>query len=141
MNNPDHNTIDHEGIVEQVDGELAKVRIISQSACASCHAKGACSASDTEEKFIDVPIHGDVIKSGERVTVHVARKLGMKAVAYGYFYPFLLLMLVLIALSAAGVSELRSGLLALGSLIPYYTGLFIFRKKVETKFSFSLRKI
>lgn len=141
MKNPDQNTIDHEGIVDHVDGELARVRIISQSACASCHAKGACSASDQDEKFIDVPLHGDVIKSGERVRVQVARKLGMKAVAYGYFYPFLLLMVVLIVLTSAGVNELKSGLFALGSLIPYYMGLFIFRKKVETKFSFSLKKI
>ena len=141
MNNSNHHTIDHEGIVDQIEGDIARVRILSQSACASCHAKGACSAADQEEKIMEIPFQSISLKIGERVRVMVARRMGLKAVAVGYIYPFLLLMMVLVGLTAAGLDELKAGLVALASLLPYYLGLFIFRHRIGSKFSFSLQKL
>jgi len=134
------NTIDHEGIIDYVDGNVAKVRIISQSACASCHARSVCGASDQKEKFLDVPVNGMTLKNGEKVKVLMARRLGMKAVALGYIYPFILVMVLLFTLSSAGLGELRSGLTAVASLVPYYLVLYFTRKKVESKFTFSIQK-
>jgi len=140
MNRENQHTIDHEGIIERVSGEVARVKIISQSACASCHAKGVCSAADQEEKFLDIPSHGMSLIDGEKVRVKVARRLGLKAVALGYIYPFILVMVLLFTLSAAGLGELRSGLIALGSLVPYYLVIYFTRKKLESKFTFSIQK-
>jgi sigma-E factor negative regulatory protein RseC len=116
------------------------VKIDRVSACASCHAKGACSAADQEEKYLDVLLHGAVFRQGETVKVQVEKRMGFRAVALGYFYPFVLVMLVLIALTATGASELRAGLIALLSLIPYYLGLYLFRKRIESTFTFSIKK-
>jgi sigma-E factor negative regulatory protein RseC len=132
--------IEHEGIIEQIDGDVAHVKIDSMSACASCHAKGACSAADQEEKYLDVPILGAVYRQGETVKVQVEKRMGFRAVALGYFYPFVLVMLVLIAMTVTGASELRAGSFALLSLIPYYLGLFLFRKRIESTFTFSIKK-
>jgi sigma-E factor negative regulatory protein RseC len=132
--------IDHAGVIDSIEGDRAHVRIMSESACASCHAKGACSAADQEEKYIDVPLHGTQYQTGEPVRVEVSRNLGMKAVALGYVYPFLLLMAVLIALLSMGVPELRAGILALFSLFPYYLLLFLLRKRIDSTFTFSLKK-
>jgi len=140
MNMANLNTIDHEGIIDYVDGNVAKVRIISQSACASCHARSVCGASDQKEKFLDVPVNGMTLKNGEKVKVLMARRLGMKAVALGYIYPFILVMVLLFTLSSAGLGELRSGLTAVASLVPYYLVLYFTRKKVESKFTFSIQK-
>jgi sigma-E factor negative regulatory protein RseC len=140
MNTANLNTIDHEGIIDHVEGEVARVRIISQSACASCHAKGVCGASDQKEKFLDVPLNGMALRNGEKVKVLVARRLGMKAVALGYVYPFILVMVLLFVLSSAGLGELRSGLTAIASLVPYYLVLYFARKRVESKFTFSIQK-
>ena len=115
---PGQHLIDHEGIIEQIEGDVAHVKINSESACAACHAKGVCGAADQEEKFLDVPLHGADYRQGEMVHVQVSRNLGFRAVALGYFYPFLLLMAVLISLILGGVNELRAGLIALFSLIP-----------------------
>jgi len=46
-------TIIHPGIIERISGEKVFVRILSQSACSACHAKGACSVADAEEKIIE----------------------------------------------------------------------------------------
>ena len=132
--------IEHEGIIEHIDGDVAHVKIESVSACASCHAKGVCSAADQEEKYLDVPLHGATYSQGEPVHVQVEKRLGFKAVALGYFYPFLLVMLVLIATLSMGATELKAGGFALLSVIPYYLGLYLFRKRIESTFTFSIKK-
>lgn len=132
--------IEHEGIIEQIEGDVAHVKINNLSACASCHAKGACSAADQEEKYLDVPLHGASYSKGEPVQVQVEKRLGLKAVALGYFYPFLLLMLVLIGGLTAGLTELNAGACALLSVIPYYLVLYLMRNRIESTFSFSIKK-
>ncbi len=136
----DQNLIDHLGIVDRIEGDVAHVKINSESACSACHAKGVCGAADQEEKFLDVALSGASYKTGEQVHVQVARRLGFKAVALGYFYPFLLLMGVLILLILIGVSELKAGSLALLSILPYYLLLYLFRKRIESTFTFSIKK-
>ena len=116
------------------------MKINSESACSACHAKGVCGAADQEEKFLDVALSGANYKTGEQVHVQVARRLGFKAVALGYFYPFLILMAVLILLILVGVSELKAGSLALLSILPYYLLLYLFRKRIESTFTFSIKK-
>ena len=61
--------IEHEGIIEHIEGDIAHVKIDSVSACSSCHAKGVCGAADQEEKFLDVPLHGAEYKQGDAVFV------------------------------------------------------------------------
>ena len=132
--------IEHEGIIDHIEGNVAHVKIESVSACASCHAKGVCSAADQEDKYLDVPLEGADYQEGEPVQVQVEKRLGFRAVALGYFYPFLLLMAVLIAMIATGVPELKAGIVALLSIIPYYLGLYLFRKRIATTFTFSIKK-
>lgn len=132
--------IEHEGIIDRIEGDVAHVKIDSVSSCASCHAKGACSAADQEEKYLDVPLQGAEYSLGEVVQVQVAKHLGFRAVALGYFYPFLLLMAVLIAFTVAGTPELRAGTFALISVVPYYLLLFLFRKRIGSSFRFSIKK-
>lgn len=132
--------IEHKGIIDHIEGDMAHVKIDSVSACASCHAKGACSAADQEEKYLDVPLEGALYKRGDSVFVQVARHLGFRAVLMGYIYPFLLLMAVLIGMLAAGAAELRAGSIALLSLIPYYILLYVFRNRISRSFTFSIKK-
>lgn len=137
----DQTTIDHIGWIESVEDNTVRVRINSQSACASCHAKGACSAADMEEKYFNLPADGREFANGEQVRVQIARRLGLKAVALGYIYPFLVLMSVLIALTIAGVPELQSGLIALLTLVPYYIVIYLLKNRLNRNFSFTLEKI
>jgi len=132
--------IEHEGIIDHIAGNVAHVKIESVSACASCHAKGVCSAADQEEKYLDVPLHDIRHRQGDPVVVQVSERLGFRAVALGYVYPFLLLMVVLMGMLAAGVDELQAGLFALLSIVPYYLVLYLFRKRITTTFTFSIKQ-
>lgn len=132
--------IEHEGIIDHIDGDVAHVKIDNVSACMSCHAKGACSAADQEEKFLDVPLQGATYQQGDPVYVQIAKHLGFRAVALGYVYPFLVLMAVLIGMLAAGAAELRAGGVALLSIVPYYLVLYLFRNRIAKSFTFSIKK-
>lgn len=126
------------GIVHQVEGQKVIVKVNSLSACASCHAKGACNSSDTSEKFIEVALAdaGDV-KPGEVVNVNVAASAGNVALFYGYILPFLIVFISLI-ISINFVSEVYAGLISLGILLPYYGALYILRHKMGKRFRFTI---
>ena len=136
----DRNIIDHEGIIEQIEGDTAHVKIISESGCAACHAKAVCSAADRKVKYLDVHIAGATFHAGESVKVLITRNLGFRAVALGYVYPFILVMAVLIGFTLSGAPELRAGIYALCALVPYYLILFMTRKRITSTFTFSLKK-
>lgn len=137
----DQAIIDHIGTIDTITGSDAIVKINSMSACASCHAKGACSAADQEEKVLQVSTGGRPVSPGEQVRVIIARKTGLHAVAIGYVYPFLVLMLVLIALTAAGAGELQAGIWSLVSLVPYYIAVYFLKDKITKAFTFRMEKI
>jgi sigma-E factor negative regulatory protein RseC len=134
--------IKHQGKVISVEKSTAKVLILSQSACSSCHARGACTIIDLQEKIIDVEIGNNVqFELNENVNVVMKQSYGNKAVLYGYFLPFLFVFLVLIlALNITG-DEALSGLLSLAVLIPYYIVLYVFKEKLKSKFRFHLEKL
>ena len=134
-------TIEHKGIVKEADSEKIIVSIITNSGCASCEAKGCCSASEIEEKEIEIRKFDGIYKDGEHVVVFFKESLGFRAMFLGYLLPFLVLMTVLIIGTSIGIDEGIAGLLALGSLVPYYMIIFVKNKKLKKTFSLSIRNI
>lgn len=132
----------HEGIVRSVDGNRLTVEIVSKSMCASCHAKGACSASDMKIKEIDVVAEGnETYAAGEKVNLVISHGNGLKAVLFSYIFPLAILMFLLLYLQSAKVSEPVSALVGAGSVAAYYFLLFLFRKKIDSKIHFRVEKL
>jgi sigma-E factor negative regulatory protein RseC len=132
--------IEHLGRIQQVSGDTIKVNLINVAACSSCHVKGSCSVSDVDNKVIEVANTGAAFKPGDSVTVAFNESQGVKALFLGYIIPFIVLMVVLIIAWYLTGNELATALLALGSLIPYYMGLTLFRKKLENTFTFKVSR-
>lgn len=134
--------IEHIGVIQKLEGKTAYVLVEQNSACSACHAKAACSASDTAEKIIETHITGnEQFYQGERVKVVGERKLGLLAVLLAFVIPFCLIVGVLVELKYLNFSENLSGTLALASLIPYYLILSLFKKQLKRKFWFSVEKL
>ncbi len=133
--------IEHLGRIESIKGDLIKVNFITQSACASCHAKGACSAADMQEKEVEIISPGFHAKKGEQVWVVLKQSLGFRALFLGYILPLILLLVVLLSFTPIFGSEGKAGLAALAALVFYYSGLYLFRNKIDKQFNFTLRKI
>jgi sigma-E factor negative regulatory protein RseC len=130
--------INHDGIVQRNEGNAVIVSISSASACSGCHAEGSCSMSGKEEKIIEV--HGKYnVKPGDLVTILMKQSMGYSAIFLGYVLPFILIITVLIAMVSLKVPELLSGLTSIAILIPYYIVLYSFRKRLNAKFTFTLK--
>jgi sigma-E factor negative regulatory protein RseC len=137
----DNRMLCHDGIVVGIRDHHVQVKIVSQSACARCHARGVCSAADMGEKIIDaVSISVQSLQKGDAVTVFMEEKMGRQAVFYGFFLPFIVMIAVLFGSYALGSGDIKAALLGIGSLLPYYLLLYIFRDKIEKDFRFTVEK-
>ncbi len=133
--------ISHQGIITDIERDVIKVNILVESACAACHAKGFCTIADQKEKVIEAQNTKKItFTKGEKVIVIMRKSLGLKAVLFGYFLPFLILISTLLAAYLVSNNEAFSGLLALAMLIPYYFGLYLLREKLKTGFKFEVKK-
>ncbi len=133
-------TVAHEGIVENISGNHTRVRFVAHSACSACHAKGVCSISESEQKFVDVLSDISGLSPGDRVEVILEQRQGFKAVWYGYALPLIILLTVIFSLYALTGRDAMAALIGLGALVPYYLVIFLLRKKITQSFEFKLRK-
>lgn len=130
--------INHEGIVQSNENNNVFIAITSLSACSGCHAEGGCTMSGKEEKIIEVRGRYNVTR-GDKVTVLMNQSMGYAALFLGYILPVIIVIAVLIILVALKFPELTAGLASLAVLAPYYIILVFFRKKINEKFTFSLK--
>ena len=133
-------TVTHDGIIDGISASRVRVRFVSQSACSACHAKGVCSISNSEEKFVDVPNLLPGLSVGDPVQVILEQSQGFKAVWYGYGLPLIILLAVIFTLYGITGREAFAALIGMGTLIPYYLVVFLLRKKITQSIEFKLRK-
>lgn len=133
--------ISHKGIIKKLSDEKIIVSIVNASACASCHANGACSISDMKDKEIEINHFSGAFQLGQLVEVVGKTSQGMRALFYGYLLPFILVMVVLVTFTVLRFSEGVSGLASLAILIPYYFILFLTRNKIRKSFEFEIKPI
>jgi sigma-E factor negative regulatory protein RseC len=140
MDNQNLDIIRHSGKVILIDDDTTKVRIVSMSACSSCHARGACSVSDMEEKVVEVKTNNDLLKYkvGDDVNVSMSQNLGFLALFLGYLLPLILVVSTITILSLLKKDDLIVGLAALSLLIPYYVILYLYKDKLKNKFLFKI---
>ena len=135
------NKIKHAGVVDGVEGECVRVRILQSSACSACKVAAHCNASETKEKIIDVmDADASHYQKGDQVMVGADTAVGFRASLYGYLLPLVLMVVTLVAVLAASHSEGLAAVSALGILIPYYVLLFLMRNKLRNRLSFSLER-
>lgn len=136
------NTIEHQGIIVSIDNDIAHVRIEQTSACASCHVKEMCGASEKTEKIIDAHIVDNTLKTGDQVTIIGQKSLGFQAIILAYILPFVVIVASLFIANIFTTNEVIIGTCALASLIPYFAVLRLIRNKIQAKFQFyAIKKI
>ena len=132
-------TIIHPGIIENIKVDKITVRILSQSACSSCHAKGACTVADIEEKIIEADLDpSQDWKAGDQVMVRMEESMGRKAVLLGYGLPLVVLVASIILFLSFLKHEGLAALLSILMLVPYYLTLYLFRGRLRKEFRFRI---
>lgn len=132
--------IRHKGFVKTVSTGKLIVTIINQSACSTCHAQGACSVSDFQDKEIEINEFNGSYQPGQEVTVIFRESKGFTALFWGYILPFLVVLITLIVTLEITGNELKAGLISLGVLIPYYTTLYFLRHHLKKIFKFEVEE-
>lgn len=133
--------VSHKGMVVSVGKGSVSVRIVSESACSSCHAAGLCGAAESRKKIVEVPLYGAQTYSiGQEVEVCLARKMGLKAVLLSYVIPLMILLILVLSLSSIGLGELASGLVSIGGIAVYYLILYLCRNRLAEGYVFYIRK-
>ena len=137
--------IEHEGKVVSVDKDYIAVEILNKSACAACHAKGVCGASDQSIKVVevaqDIQTLTEDYQVGETVNIVMAPSMGTQAIWLAYVVPLMVLMASVGVFSLCGAGELLMGLGSLGLLALYYLIVFLCRNKISKIFTFSIEKL
>lgn len=134
------NTIEHQGIVENITGSHLQVRIIQTSACAACSVKGHCTSADVKEKLIDVTVtDASSYRVGDRVCVVGELSMGALAVLYAFVFPFLILVVSLFVFMGIWNDELPAVLVSFLLLVVYYFVLWLNRERMSRRFSFSIK--
>ncbi len=132
--------ISHTGTVQEILEDIINVRIVSSASCVSCSAKGSCTASEMEEKIIEVQAPDNHnFSPGDMVHVILNQSAGLKAVLLGYIYPFLVMFFSLIITVAITGSQGIGGLVALLMLAPYYLLLLATRNRQKKNFGFRIK--
>lgn len=130
------NTVEHQGVIISIDDKVAHVKIEQTSACASCHVKSVCGASEKSEKIVDANLLDTSLKIGDQAIVIGQKSLGIQAVLLAYVLPFIVIVSMLFIVNIFTTNELVIGTCALASLIPYFAILRLMRNKIQAKFQF-----
>ena len=133
--------IRQQAIVLSQNKTHVKVSMSCSSACAACHAKSACTSLDQQEKIIDVTCpESEQFNPGELVWVAMHQGMGLKAVAYAYFVPFVLFISSLLISIQLTKNEVISAFISLLVVLFYYIFLYLMRSKLSNSFTFVLQK-
>lgn len=137
-----NNQVCSQAVVKEVQDTYIIAEIVIQSACAACHAKGACGVSERkQEKLkIDLP-NPEIFTVGEVVSIEMKQTLGMKAVVIAYLFPFIVLALGLFVTYALTKQELVSVGVSFGLTVIYYFIISKLKDKFEKEFVFTVKKI
>ena len=132
-------TISHEGVITKISDTELEIKILAQSACASCHAKSACGMGEQAEKILTVPKPTDrEFQLLQKVNVTMAIGQGNKAAVLAYLIPIVVLLAVLFVCLGLGLGEGWSALISIGALIPYYIVLYLQRDKLKRRFEYRI---
>ncbi len=143
MDNEIKNIVNHEGRITKITDTTVFAEIISGSACASCHAKSICLPSEQKKILIKTAIPSDGTKYivGEKVMVCMSNKAARKSVFLSYIMPLIAIFAAMGICKYYNIDENIGGLAAAIAVIGYYTVLYLFRKKIEQKFEFTIKKL
>lgn len=133
--------IEHDGVIDAIGNGTVQVRIVSESACSACHAKGACSAADMQDKIVDVRVDGTTpYRVGQVVTVTAEQSKGLLAVLLAYVVPSVLVIASLLLVFKLWGNDILAGGVALGTAAFYFVVVYLFRERLSQSFSFHIKQ-
>lgn len=124
-------SINHNGIIEKIDGGTVYVRIIQQSACSGCHAKSMCTASESKEKIIEVPDNSGKFHINEEVQLCGQSSLGLQAVLLAFVFPLIIVFAAIVTGTSMQWEETTSRVNRITALSSLLLHIILFTRQTE----------
>ena len=132
------NKISHSGVIESILDGCVKVRIVQTSACSACKIAGHCNAAESKVKIVDVYADSSHLTVGQKIVVSTSGSAVKNALLIGFLFPLFMIVFLIVFSKFLGKTDDVAALLALGSLIPYYIIVWLFRNKIAQKITFHI---
>jgi len=141
-NTPDNmQQVTHEGIVVSSQQGLVQVQMQVVSACHTCEAHARCTFAEKKDKTVDINTpQWQSYAPGDRVTVIINSGHGLLAVLIAYILPAILILATFATLYALRLPELWVAIASLAVIGIYTAALYLFRNRLQRKFTFRLEK-
>lgn len=96
--------------------------------------------SESKSKIVDVGSSAWLsLAPGDEVMVTLKASMGHKVVWLAYVLPLVVLMTVLAGMTGFGISELYSGLFAIGAVALYYFVIWLLRNRLRNEYVFDIK--
>lgn len=129
-------------VIKQIYDNKAIVEIQNHSACDSCILIKKCQLGECKGYKIAVPISKeDNFNVGESVYIKISEKEAFQAIFFSYIIPLLILIFSLVFSMVITGDEIKSGIVSIIILIPYYLLLLLTTKRNKIPVHFKLEKI
>lgn len=133
--------VKHNGVVASVKKGCVSVQMRVISACASCEAHSRCGFAEAKDKTVDVETRDwKNYAVGDAVTVIIQTGNGLKAVFIAYVLPAIVIIAAFAAFYSLHLDEGVTALLTLAVVGIYGVVLYLFRHRLQRKFTFRLEK-
>ncbi len=131
----------HRGIVkENSRGELI-INVAGVPACSCCSQRNVCTISQKAGAEIVLKnFHGN-FHEGQEVNISVKTSQGLRAVFFGYVFPLICVLSVLIVVKSITGDEGLSGIFSLAVLVPYYMILYGLRSHLRKSFKYIIKPV
>ena len=131
----------HPGIVIASTSQEVQVKMEVLSACASCQAHSHCGFAEKKDKIVNIATHDwQDYHPGDTVNVIINSGRGIQAAIIAYLIPAILLLATLITLLSLRVPETLTILFTLLVVALYGVILYLFRSRLQNKFTFRIEK-
>ena len=95
--------------------------------------------SEMQEKTITIPAPKDKnLSIGQEVKISIGLGQAKRAVVFAYVIPVIILISMIFILNALKIDEGINALISIGTLIPYYLILYLFKDKIKRKFMYEI---
>ena len=132
-------TLQHRGVVDSIVGDTVVVKVVAQSACAGCHAKGLCGESGAERVIQVKTPYASEYCVGDKVVVALLRQsMAISSVVWGYVVPLVVLLVALFGGVGLGFSEGAAAITSIVAVAIYYIALYLVRRVFERKIEFTI---
>lgn len=131
----------HPGIVIASTSQEVQVKMEVLSACASCQAHSHCGFAEKKDKIVNIATRDwQDYHPGDTVNVIINSGRGIQAAIIAYLIPAILLLATLITLLSLHVPETLTILFTLLVVALYGVILYLFRSRLQNKFTFRIEK-